>query len=60
MVKILNGYKTYIAALAAFLTALGFFLERWVNQGVIEPTALITAFIALALLFLRQGIKQGG
>lgn len=55
----LDGYKTYIAAIAAFLTALGFFLERWVAEGVIEPTALITAFMALALLFLRQSIKQG-
>ena len=55
----LEGYKTYIAAIAAFVTALGFFLEQWVSHGVIEPTALITAFIALALLFLRQGIKKG-
>lgn len=53
----MNGYKTYIAAIAAFLTALGFFLSRWVETGDIEPTALITAFIALALLFLRQGVK---
>ncbi len=54
----LNGYKTYLASLAAFLTALGFFIAKWVNEGVIEPTALVTAFIALALLFLRQGIKE--
>lgn len=54
----LEGYKTYIAALAAFITALGFFLNGWVVNGVIEPTALITAFIALALVFLRQGIKK--
>ena len=54
----LDGYKTYIAAIAAFLTALAYFLTQWVNNGVIEPTALITAFIALAIAFLRQGIKK--
>jgi hypothetical protein len=56
----LDGYKTYLAAFAAFLTALGLFLSKYLNEGVIDPTALITAFIALALLFLRQGIKKEG
>lgn len=60
MIKILNGYKTYIAAIASFLVASGYFLEKWINEGVIEPQALITAFMALALLFLRQGIKTNG
>jgi len=54
----LDGYKTYIAAVAAFLTALGYFLNKWVNEGVIAPEAVILAFIALAQLFLRQSIKK--
>jgi hypothetical protein len=54
----LDGYKTYLAALAAFLTALGLFISKYLNEGVIEPTALITAFIALSLLFLRQSIRR--
>jgi len=56
----LDGKKTYIAAIAAFLTALGFFLTEWVNTGVIEPQALITAFIALAIVFLRKGVQKDG
>jgi hypothetical protein len=56
----LDGYKTYVTAIAAFLIALGYFLNKWVNEGVIAPEALILAFIALAQLFLRQGIKKEG
>ena len=55
----LDGYKTYIAAIAAFLIALGYFLQKWINEGVLAPEAVILAFIALAQLFLRQGIKKG-
>jgi len=56
----LNGYKTYLTAIAGFLIALGYFINKWVCEGVIAPEALILAFIALAQLFLRQGIKKEG
>jgi hypothetical protein len=56
----LDGKKTYIAAIGAVLIALGYFLTNWVDNGVIEPQALVSALIALALLFLRKGIKTTG
>lgn len=56
----LDGYKTYLAAIAAFLTALGVFIQEYVTTGHIEPTALVMAFIALAILFLRKGIQKEG
>ena len=55
----LNGYKTYLMAIAAFLIALGYFIQKYIAEGVIAPEALILAFIALAQLFLRQSIKKG-
>ncbi len=54
----LNGWKTYLAALAALLTALGATITQYLSNGTVDYTAVITAFIALALIFLRQGIKQ--
>jgi len=54
----LDGYKTYLTAIAAFLIALGYFINKWVVEGVIAPEALIMAFIALAQLFLRQSLKK--
>ena len=54
----LNGYKTYLAAFAAFIIALGYAIQEYLNTGNIEVTAVISALIALALLFLRQGIKR--
>jgi hypothetical protein len=54
----LNGYKTYLTAIAAFLIALGYFIQGWLNEGVLKPEALILAFIALAQLFLRKSIKK--
>jgi len=54
----LNGYKTYLAAIAAFLIALGVAIQKWLSEGVIAPEALILAFIALAQLFLRQSLKK--
>ena len=54
----LNGYKTYLAAFAAFIIALGYAIKEYLNTGNIEVTAVISALIALALLFLRQGIKK--
>ena len=54
----LNGYKTYLAAFAAFIIALGYAIQEYLNTGNIEVTAVISALIVLALLFLRQGIKR--
>jgi hypothetical protein len=54
----LDGYKTYIAALAAFIVALGAALTQYTTNGLIDINAVVTAFIALALVFLRQGIKK--
>jgi len=56
--KILNGYKTYIVAIIAFLIALGYTIQGWLTDGDLRLEGLSTAFIALALLFLRQGIKK--
>jgi hypothetical protein len=54
----LNGYKTYLAAFAAFIIALGYAIQEYLASGDIEVTAVISALIALTLLFLRQGIKK--
>ena len=54
----LNGYKTYLAAFAAFMVALGYAIQEYLASGDIQITAVISALIALALLFLRQGIKK--
>jgi hypothetical protein len=56
----LDGYKTYLAGLAAVLTALGYTINLWVTTGDIDVQALVSAFIAMALIFLRQGIKKEG
>lgn len=55
----LNGYKTYLAAIAALLIAIGTAIQQYLNIQVIDYAAVISAFIALALIFLRQGIKNG-
>lgn len=57
-VVLLEGKKTYIAAIAAFLIALGASLNGYLSTGEIEFSAVISAFLALALLFLRQSIKK--
>lgn len=56
----LNGYKTYLAAIAALLTAVGAFIVEYLTSGVIDATAVISAFIALTLLFLRKSLKTKG
>jgi hypothetical protein len=56
----LNGYKTYLAAIAALLIAISTAIQQYLNFQVIDYAAVISAFIALALIFLRQGIKKEG
>ena len=53
----LDGYKTYIVALGAFLIALGVTLTAWGNGQTIDWQLLVEALIALAMIFLRKGIK---
>jgi len=52
----LDGYKTYIAAIAAVLIAVGYALESWIAGEPININVLVNALIALALVFLRKGI----
>lgn len=54
----LNGYKTYIAAIAAFLIALGAAMQAYVNGQPIDYQLLVSAFIALAMIFLRKGVAK--
>lgn len=54
----LNGYKTYLAALAAFLLALGAAMQAIVIGDPINYQLLIDAFIALAMIFLRKGVAK--
>jgi len=56
--KILDGYKTYIAAMAAFLLALGAAMQAFVIGDPINYQLLIDAFIALAMIFLRKGVAK--
>lgn len=56
----LNGYKTYLAAVAALLVAIGYCIQEYVSTGNIKVEAVIYSFIALAILFLRRGIKENG
>lgn len=57
--KILEGYKTYIMAIAAFMVAAGVAIQAYYNGKIINWQLVIDALIALAMVFLRQGIKQG-
>ena len=55
---ILEGKKTLLAGLGAFLIALGKAISDYVTMGTFEPQYVIDSLIALALIFLRQGIKK--
>jgi len=54
----LEGKKTYIAAAGALLVAIGAGCQAWANGIPIQYDIVVDAFIALALLFLRKGIKN--
>ena len=54
----LEGKKTYIVSIVAFLIALLYTVQGYLTDGDLRLEGLSTAFIALALLFLRQGIKK--
>lgn len=54
----LNGWKTYLAAIAAILIALGAAMQAYLNGQMIDYQLLIDACIALAMIFLRKGISK--
>lgn len=54
----LDGYKTHIAATGACLLAVGATLQSYVNGQTINWEIPISALIALAMIFLRKGIKK--
>ena len=56
----LNGYKTYLAAAAAVLIAAGVTINAYLNGEPLKAEVLISAIIALAILFLRKGNKENG
>lgn len=54
----LNGYKTYVAAFAAFLIAVGAAMQAYANGEIVPLDLVIQALIALAMVFLRKGIQK--
>jgi len=56
----LNGYKTYLAAAAAVLLAAGSTINAYITGEPMKIEILLSAIIALAILFLRKGIKDNG
>jgi len=58
MIGKLQGKKTYLAGIAALLIAIGAGIQAYVNGMPIEYDIIVDAFIALAILFLRKGIKD--
>jgi uncharacterized protein YraI len=55
----LEGKKTYIAAGAAVGIAICTNVIEWCNNQPINIEVTIGALTALALIFLRKGIKNG-
>jgi hypothetical protein len=53
----LSGMKTYMVALAAVMIAVGAAIQQYYSGGVIDIQYIIEALIALAMIFLRKGIK---
>jgi hypothetical protein len=56
--KILEGYKTYLVAFAAVLIAVGAAIQDYYGGSVINYQLIIDSLVALALIFLRKGIKD--
>jgi hypothetical protein len=55
----LEGYKTYIAAGAAVGIAICTNIEQWATGQPINIELTIGALTALAIIFLRKGVKNG-
>lgn len=58
--KILDGYKTILVSISAILIAVGSAIQNYYSGIPIDYEIVIEALIALALIFLRQGIKKNG
>jgi Mg2+ and Co2+ transporter CorA len=56
----LEGYRTYLAAIAALASAIAILINNYLNGGNIDLNPAVGAFTALALVFLRSAVKQGG
>jgi len=54
----LNGYKTYLTAFLAFVIAFCTVATQYLNGQTLDIELVITALVALAMIFLRQGIKK--
>jgi len=53
----LTGYKTYLAAGAAAMIAVGVAIQAYCEGLPIDYSLVIEALIAFAMIFLRKGIK---
>jgi Flp pilus assembly pilin Flp len=54
----MDGLKTYMVAIAAVLIAVGAAIQQYYAGESIDIQYLIEALIALAMIFLRKGIKE--
>lgn len=53
----LDGTKTYMVAFAAVLIAAGAAIQQYYAGQTVDIQYIIQALVALALIFLRKGIK---
>lgn len=53
----LDGYKTYLVAFLAFVIAACTVAIQYCNGEPMNVELLISALVALAMIFLRQGVK---
>ena len=56
----LDGYKTYLAGISAFLIALAGAINEFITGQDVNYNLVVASLIALAILFLRHGIKKEG
>ena len=54
----LNGYKTYLAGLSAFLTSCAVAINDYLSTGAVNYEPVILSLVALAIIFLRHGVSQ--
>jgi len=54
----LDGKKTYITAAATFMVAVGDTILQYYDTGKVDLQPVLIAGIALAQIFLRQGISK--
>ena len=54
----LDGYKTYLAGGSAVLIAVAECINQFLAGQDVNYNLVVTSLIALAILFLRHGIKK--